>query len=51
MGFIVFIMFIWPFIDAWLVRITGREDAHVWVGIVGVFLLVSLTVWEALVAH
>ena len=51
MGFIVFIMFIWPFIDAWLVRITGREDANVWVGIVGVFLLVGLTVWEALVAH
>jgi len=51
MGFIVFIMFIWPFIDAWLRRITGREDVHVWIGIVGVFALVGLTTWEAVVAH
>lgn len=51
MGFIVFLMFIWPFIDAWLCKVTGREDANVWVGIIGVFLLVGLTVWEAAVAH
>lgn len=51
MGFIVFIMFIWPFIDGWLRKITGYDDIHVWVGIVGVFLLVGLTTWEALVAH
>ena len=51
MGFIVFVMFVWPFIDRWLRKITGNEDIHVWVGIVGVFLLVGLTTWEALVAH
>ncbi len=51
MGFIVFVMLIWPFIDAWLCRVTGRDDANVWVGIVGVFLLVGLTIWEAAVAH
>ncbi|MCA9067702.1 MAG: cytochrome b N-terminal domain-containing protein, partial [Planctomycetaceae bacterium] len=51
MGLIVFVMFIWPFIDAWLCKVTGREDANVWVGIVGVFLLVGLTIWEAAVAH
>ncbi|MGD9855836.1 MAG: cytochrome bc complex cytochrome b subunit [Planctomycetaceae bacterium] len=51
MGLIVFIMFIWPFIDAWLVRITRNNDISFWIGIVGVFLLVGLTTWEALVAH
>ncbi len=51
MGFIVFIMFVWPFIDAWLVRVTRNEDVSFWIGIVGVFLLVGLTTWEALVAH
>ena len=51
MGFIVFIMFLWPFIDAWLRRITGKEEISFWIGIVGVCLLVGLTTWEALVAH
>ncbi|MEZ6053861.1 MAG: cytochrome b N-terminal domain-containing protein [Planctomycetaceae bacterium] len=51
MGFIVFTMFVWPFIDKWLRRITGLEDISFWIGIVGVFLLVGLTTWEALVAH
>ena len=51
MGLIVFIMFAWPFIESWLRRVTGRDDIHVWIGIVGVFLLVGLTTWEALVVH
>ena len=51
LGFIVFIMFVWPFIDAWICKITGRDDANVWIGIVGVLLVVGLTVWEAAVAH
>ena len=51
MGFIVFIMFVWPFIDGWLRKITGIDDISFWIGIVGVHLLVGLTTWEALVAH
>jgi quinol-cytochrome oxidoreductase complex cytochrome b subunit len=50
-GFIVFIMFTWPFIDKWLVKKTKYDEISVWIGIVGVFLLVGLTVWEALVKH
>jgi quinol-cytochrome oxidoreductase complex cytochrome b subunit len=50
-GFVVFVMFAWPFIDGWLRRKTGREDISVWIGIGGVAAIVGLTVWEALVAH
>jgi len=49
--FVVFIMFIWPFIDAWLQRMTKITEISFWIGIVGVFLIVGLTVWEALVLH
>lgn len=51
MGLIVFVMFLWPFIDKQLRRITGIEDISFWIGIGGVFTLVGLTTWEALVAH
>lgn len=50
-GFIVFIMFAWPFIDEQIRKRTRFQEASVWIGIVGVFLLVGLTVWEAVVAH
>ena len=50
-GFIVFIMFVWPFIDSWIRRKTKYQEASVWIGIVGVFLLVGMTIWEAVVAH
>jgi quinol-cytochrome oxidoreductase complex cytochrome b subunit len=51
MGFIVFVMFVWPFIDARLMKLFKNEDVSFYIGIVGVFLLVGLTTWEALVAH
>lgn len=51
MGFIVFAMFVWPWIDRVLRRITGNPEISVYIGIVGVFLLIGLTVWEAMVAH
>jgi len=44
-------MFVWPFIDDWIRRRTRFAEASVWIGIVGVFLLVGLTVWEAVVEH
>ena len=50
-GFIVFVMFAWPFIDGWIRKHTRFTEASVWIGIVGVFLLVGLTVWEAVVEH
>src|SRR3989338_4917997 len=50
-GFIIFVMFSWPFIDAWLRRKTKLEEISVWIGIAGVLLIIGLTVWEALVAH
>ena len=50
-GFIVAAMFLWPWIDAALRRITGNEEISVYIGIVATFLLIGLTVWEAAVAH
>lgn len=50
-GFIVATMFVWPWIDRALRRITRVEDISVYIGIAATFLLISLTVWEAAVAH
>lgn len=51
MGFIVFVMFTWPFIDAYICRKTGKEDTHVYIGIVAVLMLIGFTLWEAVVKH
>ncbi len=50
-GFIVGAMFLWPWIDALLQKVTGKKEISVYIGIVATFLLVGLTVWEAAVAH
>ena len=50
-GFIVFVMFFWPFIDDWLVRKFKYADISVWIGIVGALTIMGFTMWEALVAH
>ncbi len=50
-GFVVFVMFVWPFFDALIRKRTRFDEASVWIGIVGVCLIVGMTVWEALVAH
>jgi quinol-cytochrome oxidoreductase complex cytochrome b subunit len=50
-GFIVAAMFVWPWIDQVLQRITGKKDISVYIGIVAALLLIGLTVWEAAVAH
>ena len=50
-GFIVFVMIIWPAIDAWMRRHTRFQEASGWAGIVGVVAIVGLTIWEALAAH
>ena len=51
MGFIVFVMFTWPFIDGWIRRRTKFREASVWIGIAGVLAIVGMTVWEAVVKH
>jgi quinol-cytochrome oxidoreductase complex cytochrome b subunit len=50
-GFIVFIMFAWPWIDDLIRRKTRFADASIWIGIFGALTLIILTLWEALVAH
>lgn len=51
MGFIVFVMFVWPFLDDFIRRKTRASEASVWAGIAAVLAIVGLTVWEAIVAH
>jgi quinol-cytochrome oxidoreductase complex cytochrome b subunit len=51
MGFIVFVMFCWPFIDAAFRKFTRFKEASVWIGIVAVLAIIGLTVWEAAVEH
>ncbi len=51
MGFIVFVMFLWPFIDGWIRRRWPGSEASVWIGIAGVIAIVGLTVWEGVAAH
>ncbi|MBS2018900.1 MAG: cytochrome bc complex cytochrome b subunit [Deltaproteobacteria bacterium] len=50
MGFVVFTMYLWPFIDAF-VRKRFSRDLTVTVGSIAVVAIVGLTVWEAVVAH
>ncbi len=50
-GLILFTMFVWPFIDAWLVKRFKYPEISVWIGVVGALTIIGLTMWEALVAH
>ncbi|MFO0980310.1 MAG: cytochrome bc complex cytochrome b subunit [Planctomycetota bacterium] len=51
MGLIVFVMFFWPFLDAWIRRKTRFQEVSVWLGIGAVLSIIGLTVWEAAVKH
>jgi quinol-cytochrome oxidoreductase complex cytochrome b subunit len=51
MGFWVFVMFVWPFIDAWIRRRRPGSELSVWIGIIGALAIIGLTVWEGAVAH
>lgn len=51
LGFIVFLMFLWPFIDATLRRWKRLSEASIWIGCTAALTIVALTVWEALVEH
>ena len=50
-GFIVFMMFVWPFIDGWIRKRWPKSEFSVWVGIVAVLSIIALTVWEAVAEH
>lgn len=50
-GFIIAAMFLWPWIDSLLIRVTKNRDASVYVGIVATVLLIGLTVIEAVFEH
>ncbi len=51
MGFIVFVMFAWPFIDGWIRKNTKYQEASVWIGVAGALAVIALTVWEAVARH
>ena len=51
MGLIVCAMFLWPWIDAVLRRITRREEISVYIGVVATLAIIGLTIWEAAVKH
>jgi quinol-cytochrome oxidoreductase complex cytochrome b subunit len=51
MGFIVFLMFGWPFIDEQIRRRTKMAELSVWIGIAAVLTIIGMTVWEAVVRH
>ncbi|MFY9344718.1 MAG: cytochrome bc complex cytochrome b subunit [Planctomycetota bacterium] len=51
MGFVVFAMFLWPLIDAWVRRRWPGSEFSVWFGILSVLVILALTVWEGAVAH
>ncbi len=50
-GFIVAAMFLWPWLEAGLRKLTKSEDIGIYIGIVATLALIGLTVWEAVVAH
>ncbi len=51
MGFIIFTMYAWPFVDDFLRRRLKVNEASVWVGIASVLVIIGLTIWEGAVAH
>ena len=51
MGFVLFVMFAWPFIDALIRKKTRSQEASVWIGVLGVLAIIGLTLWEAIAKH
>jgi quinol-cytochrome oxidoreductase complex cytochrome b subunit len=51
MGFIVFMMFVWPLVDGAIRRRWPGSEFSVWVGVLVVAGILTLTIWEAVVEH
>ncbi len=51
MGLIVFVMVMWPWIDAAIRRFTPWKERSVWIGTVVALGIIALTLWEAIAPH
>jgi hypothetical protein len=51
MSAIILVMVMWPFIDERLRKTTKVPAISTYIGIVAVLTIITLTVWEAVVAH
>ncbi|HIQ19915.1 MAG TPA: cytochrome bc complex cytochrome b subunit [Planctomycetes bacterium] len=51
LGLILFVMIVWPWIDALIVRLTRWRDASFWIGVAVASGIIAMTVWEAAVEH
>jgi quinol-cytochrome oxidoreductase complex cytochrome b subunit len=51
MSFIILVMVMWPFIDERLRKTTRIPAISTYIGIVAVLMIITMTVWEAVVAH
>jgi hypothetical protein len=51
MGLVVFVMMLWPFVDARLRRLRPGSELSLWVGVLAALAITGMTVWEAVVAH
>ncbi len=49
LGFAAFCVAMWPFIDSWLRRKNENNETSVFLGVVGVLIIVTLTLWETFV--
>lgn len=50
-GAVVIIMILWPFIDGWVRKHTRFKEISVWIGIIVVLGIITLTLWESIVEH
>ena len=51
LGFGVFVMLMWPFVDRIFRRRNPKSELSVWIGAAAVVALLVLTVWEAVALH
>jgi len=51
MGFIVFVMILWPLIDSRIRRRWPGSEFSVWMGILAALAITALTLWEGAVSH
>jgi cytochrome b6 len=50
-GLIVFVMIVWPFVDALIRRRWPRSEFSVYVGVAAALAIMGMTVWESVVEH
>jgi ubiquinol-cytochrome c reductase cytochrome b subunit/cytochrome b6 len=50
-GFVGFLAAVWPFVDEQIRKRRSASEVSVWLGVSAVFVLIILTVWEAVASH